>query len=723
MNKRVIGITVSFIMTVSLFMSQIFAAEIVASSDASEGESGSRRQMSADDGSAVSGNEAQPVVSEPEAQPEPDPEPEPKPEPEPQTEENKTEENKEEVSGENSAPDNPGEVRLEENTGNEGNAVSGSDIPADTNDDPLKSERSVYTDEPSGVTGTDNTESTVREEVVVEEAVKVEVTEQEWLDEHGVTQNDDGSFDYTDENGDHWEFAPEDPEMYKRVSEPGATAPGPIIKLKSGKQWRRAALGEEQDPYTLILNPDFKYKYPSYFTVSSDETLPDIRCGMDISRYQGEISPEDWRTLKDTYGIEFVFIRAGYRGYGAEGSLNDDVCCGANIRNAYKAGVAVGIYYFSQAISEREAREEAEDCMDVIDGYKDMITLPVVIDYEYSGSPGRLRGAALSDKEHTDIVNAFCDRVEDEGYIPGIYANKSMLQRDMILEDIPEKNHIWMANFVGDDDDDGVYSTSYSGRLSSWQFSSRFTGFGEAEGGLNLMKSSYLDLDLWYGDFPGEKKAEFARHSVSSDRADSVESEEAEAEEDETPEPEAYAKEEVEGVKIVDTDTKEEVVLDSEEIARRNADPMSISNTRMTASDVVFSPRPRAYRTAVRIYAKDGSRLAAGFDYERELLYTYDQDAYILRRTDMWGRNHEELTVHAGDEVDMKRDIILPGAVIRVTATGKGRYEDPENNTVSTTFKVLPEEKKKEEPVEVEALTEDTSSKKNERLLSRLKTG
>lgn len=216
------------------------------------------------------------------------------------------------------------------------------------------------------------------------------------------------------------------------------------------------------------------------------------------------------------------------------------------------------------------------------------------------------------------------------------------------------------------------------------------------------MKGVNLDLDLWYGDLPGEEKWV----------------------PEETPDEEG-------GVLIVDADTGETETYNAPE---DSYDPdgegetagsdysMSISNTLMTAEDVVYSPRPRSCRSVIRICGNDGSRLAAGFDYDRELYYTYDEDAVVQRRTDMWARQYEEVAVSAGEPVDMKRDVIPVGTVIRVTATGKGRYEDPdpEFNTVSTTFRIIPEREEHEEPVEIEAVTEEGVSGKQKRLLSRL---
>ncbi|MCR5235654.1 MAG: hypothetical protein K6E34_00455 [Lachnospiraceae bacterium] len=700
-KRKLISLILSLIMTASLFMTQILAAETddvsgnnLEVTEASEEEGSGEAVSSGESYEEAGGEETEAEAGGEETDPEAGGEIDTAPamviiddsleQKEPVSSDSlknvsKTEEGEQEEASEESKEE---ETQTEAAT----EAVEEDELYADTD------ESGEYTEKVRD-------EDLEPEETAEAASEETEESEKKWRDEHGVKETEDGKLEYTDENGDTWEFEAEDPEMFKRIEDPEYDRQTPIGLKSRGE--RSAALGEEQDPYSLILNPDFKYRYPEYFLGSSEETLPDVRCGMDISRYQGVISADNWRRLKDEYGIEFAFIRAGYRGYGGSGSLNVDECCTSNIENAYSAGVAVGIYYFSQAVSVGEAEDEADHCLEIIDGYRDMITLPVVTDYEYSGSPGRLRAAELSDAEHTAVVNAFCDRIESAGYLTGIYANKSMLQSDMILSDIPDDHLIWMANFVCDSGA-GTYSTSYSGPLCSWQFSSRFTGFGEGGRGLDLMKGVNLDLDLWYGDFPGEEKW------VPEETTD-----------------------EEGGVLIVDADTGETETYNAPE---DSYDPdgagetagsdysMSISNTLMTAEDVVYSPRPRSCRSVIRICGNDGSRLAAGFDYDRELYYTYDEDAVVQRRTDMWARQYEEVAVSAGEPVDMKRDVIPVGTVIRVTATGKGRYEDPnpEFNTVSTTFRIIPEREEHEEPVEIEAVTEEGASGKQKRLLSRL---
>ena len=317
-----------------------------------------------------------------------------------------------------------------------------------------------------------------------------------WLKEHNMSKNADGMYEYIDEEGLLWVFDPEDPELPKYFGDSDEKETG--IEERHNKM---ASSIPNSDPYQFFINALY-YRYPAYYKTNDDNKRARVRYGIDISKFQGVISDANWRVLKDTWGLDFVFIRAGYRGYGSSGSLNVDSCFAENIVNAYNAGVDVGVYYFSQAVSTVEAEAEATHCMQIIAPYKKMITLPIITDYEYSGNPGRLKAANLSASAHTAIVNAFCKKIRDNGYAAGIYGNKSMLQNDMVLSGIPNDYYIWMANYV-DADSNGIYSTSYSGRLNAWQFTSKFNGFG-SKSTFNYMTSEYVDMDFWYGDYPNE---------------------------------------------------------------------------------------------------------------------------------------------------------------------------------------------------------------------------
>lgn len=158
--------------------------------------------------------------------------------------------------------------------------------------------------------------------------------------------------------------------------------------------------------------------------------------GIDVSRYQGDI---DWERVRAD-GVEFAFIRAGIRGYGT-GKLVPEEGFADNLVEAVNAGVDVGAYFFSQAVNEAEAVEEADLVINALSG--NGIPYPVVYDLEKVKSPdGRMNG--MSKEEMTKVCIAFCERIKEAGYTPMIYGNLETfcLMLDMKqLEDYPK----WFA--------------------------------------------------------------------------------------------------------------------------------------------------------------------------------------------------------------------------------------------------------------------------------------
>ena len=134
--------------------------------------------------------------------------------------------------------------------------------------------------------------------------------------------------------------------------------------------------------------------------------------GIDVSKYQSSI---DWEQVK-TAGVKFVIIRIGYRGYGS-GALVLDPMFEQHFTNARNAGLKVGVYFFSQAVNEEEAREEAMGCAYVLNGRK--LDYPIYFDTEASGGKnGRADGLGVEDR--TKCAIAFCERVKELGYKPGV---------------------------------------------------------------------------------------------------------------------------------------------------------------------------------------------------------------------------------------------------------------------------------------------------------------
>lgn len=153
------------------------------------------------------------------------------------------------------------------------------------------------------------------------------------------------------------------------------------------------------------------------YVYSSDGELTS-RFGIDVSSHQGDI---DWEAVK-AEGVEFVFVRAVYRGYGT-GKLVVDEKCLQNIEGAQAVGIDVGVYVFSQAISQAEVLEEASTVIGLLDGYT--LQLPIVFDVE-KVADSTARTNALTVQERTDLTKTFLEAVKNAGYQPMFYHNTEM---------------------------------------------------------------------------------------------------------------------------------------------------------------------------------------------------------------------------------------------------------------------------------------------------------
>lgn len=192
----------------------------------------------------------------------------------------------------------------------------------------------------------------------------------------------------------------------------------------------------------------------------------DIVNGIDISQYQSNV---DWKQVKAS-GVKFVLLRCACRGYGT-GALVKDTKFKDHIQGALKAGLDVGVYIFSQATNKAEAVEEANKLLECVDEYKDKVTLPLILDFEYASdykgdNTGRLYKANLSKSQATEVCRAFCERIENAGYVPMVYANATMLKNKVDGEALAADYPIWLAHYTVD-------PTIYEGPYQYWQYSSK----------------------------------------------------------------------------------------------------------------------------------------------------------------------------------------------------------------------------------------------------------
>ncbi len=215
-----------------------------------------------------------------------------------------------------------------------------------------------------------------------------------------------------------------------------------------------------------------------------------VEHGIDVSYHQGKI---DWKKVKAD-GIQFAFIRVANR-FAESGKLGTDTKAYENMQGAKEAGIPFGVYIFSQAITEKEAKAEAEYILEKIDGYD--VELPVVFDFEYYPN-GRLEKAKLTDVQRTNICLEFCKWIKNAGYEPMVYANKSMLNDDLNAAAISQFYPIWLAHYTK--------KTNYEGEYQYWQY----TSSGKVDG-----ISGNVDMNVRY--VANENKVnELAVNSVDS---------------------------------------------------------------------------------------------------------------------------------------------------------------------------------------------------------------
>ena len=204
-----------------------------------------------------------------------------------------------------------------------------------------------------------------------------------------------------------------------------------------------------------------------YLTCLSTESV----LGIDVSEWRDDIN---WQKVKEA-GVEFAMIRVGWRG-SEQGVLKEDTCAQANYAGASAAGIKVGAYFFSQAITVAEAVEEANYLVDLIKDWN--VEMPVVFDWEYIDETSRT--AKVDQRTLTDCSKAFCDAVKAAGYEPMIYFNIShSLERIYIRELTGYK--FWLA----------YYDTTllYPYKIDMWQYTETGTVPGI---------STNVDINLYF---------------------------------------------------------------------------------------------------------------------------------------------------------------------------------------------------------------------------------
>lgn len=209
---------------------------------------------------------------------------------------------------------------------------------------------------------------------------------------------------------------------------------------------------------------------------------------LDIYNGQGKVSAAQWGKIKKQ-GITKVILRCGYTHWRKDFTMSVDESFDHNIKTAHKAGMDIGVYYYSQATTKAEAISEAKFTVFHIKEYRKYITLPVAFDCEFGDSTARFRPAVakkIGKVGMLDICKAFCSEIQANGFDTMVYANLNMLN-NYISSKLPEKFKIWVAQYNS--------TCDYKKPYYMWQYTSSARLKGILKG----------DLDMSY--FHGEKPA------------------------------------------------------------------------------------------------------------------------------------------------------------------------------------------------------------------------
>ena len=250
--------------------------------------------------------------------------------------------------------------------------------------------------------------------------------------------------------------------------------------------------------------PEKDYVYRTYNHQDRFANMK-IQHGIDVSYHNGNL---DWSVIKNA-GVEFAILRAAYRGYGDEGTLLKDSKFAEYIRGAQSYGIPVGAYIYSQAITTKEAVQEANYILNIVKNYS--LDLPIVFDYEFSpSSKGRTNLAwaegELNKTKMTNITLAFCNTIKSAGYDVMVYANKTFLTKNINHEVIENAGYdVWLAHYVNQNENN-YQGTNYTGDFKIWQYTStgRIPGISNKVFDCNFMYGGDISSSVRISDIPNQ---------------------------------------------------------------------------------------------------------------------------------------------------------------------------------------------------------------------------
>ncbi|MDE6951102.1 MAG: glycoside hydrolase family 25 protein [Lachnospiraceae bacterium] len=212
--------------------------------------------------------------------------------------------------------------------------------------------------------------------------------------------------------------------------------PEHVVMLDSGQYYFLPI--QEDLALNTYVDSNFIMEDSGFVTYQAEgETL--TKKGIDVSKYQGEI---DWAAVKND-GVDYAIIRVGIRGY-SEGGILEDEFFRQNIEGATANGIPVGVYFFTQALNEEEALEEANFVIEMLQGYE--LTYPVYLDIE-DVKKESCRTNVLTVTERTNNAKVFLEAVKEAGYQPAIYGNMKTFLLMLDLSAL-EQYDKWFAGYT-----------------------------------------------------------------------------------------------------------------------------------------------------------------------------------------------------------------------------------------------------------------------------------
>lgn len=261
----------------------------------------------------------------------------------------------------------------------------------------------------------------------------------------------------------------------------GFIVPNTITSIQVRQEIEYRVLDDVE--YMILTEDDIDVEKDDQFLHSAEETADGSentelgfangtgKLGIDVSRWNQTI---DWEKVKED-GIEFAIIRCGYRG-ATSGSLVLDPLYEENIKGAIAAGIPVGVYFFTQAVSEVEAIEEASMVIRLIKNYD--VDYPVFLDSESAGGNGR--ADSLEADERTKYHKAFLETIASAGYETGVYASRNWLNNRLDMTQLSQYK-VWLAEYAD--------APTYDKYYDMWQYTSK--------GSVNGIETR-VDLDMCY---------------------------------------------------------------------------------------------------------------------------------------------------------------------------------------------------------------------------------